>query len=86
MVESSFDFYWECEWNPSTMPFLMQEAMRHLALKTWNAAVKASSSMVDMKTSELLALVGEDRLSDLNTVVNVLKNRTDAVANLKSLL
>lgn len=82
MVDRSFEKYWEVEWRPNTMPFLMREAMRHLALKTWNAAINASLNQLDLKTSELIALNEDMTGRELRAVGAVLRDRTVAISNL----
>jgi hypothetical protein len=54
MVDASFESYWESEWSRMDVPFLLREAMHHLARKTWSAAIESSMAKKSDKPADTL--------------------------------
>lgn len=63
----NFEDYWERVWVPSGMPMAFDLAMKEIAEKAWNAALKGTkdhNSSQDSLIKFVRSNVDNDRLSD----------------------
>lgn len=82
MRTTSFDEYWSQNWSASGQPAVFDAAMREVALKAWNAAVKSASTQLVMGDSDIRLMAGEMNAGEMRTTKAVLAGCNAAVLRL----